>query len=67
MERALGTIVRLVSIRGFGFIAADGGGDLFFQMSGCRAFTSLREGDRVSFVPEHSAKGPRATDVSVAG
>lgn len=49
---AQGTIKRINSDRGFGFIAPDGGSaDLFFHMSAVegRAFDQLREGQRVEF------------------
>ncbi len=48
---ATGTIKKLVSERGFGFIAEDGNGEIFFhrsQVAGDR-FDSLREGEKVTF------------------
>ncbi len=62
-----GRIARIVSDRGFGFIARDGQGkDLFFhskELSGV-IFEDLREGDTVSFEVSESPKGPNATNVS---
>lgn len=49
---AQGTIKRINSDRGFGFIAPDGASqDLFFHVSAVEsgAFEQLREGQRVSF------------------
>jgi CspA family cold shock protein len=68
MNRQFGEIKHMVSSKGFGFIEPDGlTGDVFFHMSDCRAFKSLRQGQRVSFIIASSPKGPRASDVSVAG
>ena len=59
-----GTIKKLVSDRGFGFIAAEDGVEYFFHRSGLdRAlnFDSLQGGERVQFDIEASQRGPRAT------
>jgi CspA family cold shock protein len=66
---ASGTIKRVVREKGFGFIRAEDGAEHFFHRSGVRgvAFEQLREGQRVEFTPEPSTKGPRASDVRVAG
>lgn len=71
METMTGTIVRLASGRGFGFIRPDGskGADYFFHSSGMglstrKTFDELVEGDRVSFEPVRDGdKGPRAREV----
>ena len=61
-----GTIKKLVSERGFGFIQADDGKEYFFHRSGTDAdFDSLRGGELVSFEVEASPKGPRAGRVRV--
>ena len=61
---ARGTIKRLVADKGFGFIKDDGNGqELFFHMSACRDFASLREGQPVTFERAESLKGPRAENV----
>jgi cold shock protein len=64
-----GTIKKLVSLKGFGFITAEGlAKDLFFHsnsLSGC-AFADLREGDAVSFDTEDTPKGPAAVNVMKA-
>lgn len=62
-----GTIKKLVSERGFGFIAATDGKEYFFHRSGTEGdFDSLQGGERVTFQIEPSPKGPRAGQVRVA-
>ena len=53
--------------KGYGFIEQDEGPDVFVHHSGINAtgFTSLNEGDRVSFDIEEGQKGPRAVNVTV--
>ncbi len=61
-----GIIKRLVSDKGFGFIAPeDGQKDVFFHSSALIdvAFDDLRVDDKVSFETEDSEKGPRAVNV----
>ena len=62
-----GTIVRLMTGKGFGFLSDEGGVEHFFHQSGVQGavFESLREGQRVEFTVEESIKGPRACDVRV--
>ena len=64
-----GTIKKIVSDRGFGFIAAEDGVEYFFHRSGLDSnvnFDSLSGGERVSFEIEQSQKGPRAARVQLA-
>lgn len=62
-----GTIKKLVSERGFGFITAEDGKDYFFHRSGVvDNFDGLVGGEKVSFDIEPSPKGPRANRVRVA-
>jgi CspA family cold shock protein len=51
--------------KGYGFIEADGGKDIFVHHSAIEGegFRSLDEGDRVSFDEERGAKGPSAVRV----
>lgn len=51
--------------KGFGFIEAESGNDVFVHHSAIegQGFKSLAEGDRVSFEVEKGAKGPSATKV----
>jgi len=61
-----GTIKRLVTDKGFGFVAADGEEvEYFFHQSGCTgvSFDELREGQAVVFDPGQGPKGPRAENV----
>ena len=61
-----GTIKKLVSERGFGFIAAEDGQEYFFHRSGTTAdFDRLLGGEKVSFEVEASPKGPRAARVQL--
>ena len=64
-----GTIKKLVSDRGFGFIAAEDGKEYFFHRTGLDSsvnFDSLAGGERVSFEIEASQKGPRANRIRLA-
>ncbi len=61
-----GTIKKVVSDRGFGFIAADDGKEYFFHRSSVDDtlnFDSLQGGETVTFEIEQSQKGPRANRV----
>ncbi len=64
-----GTIKKVVSDRGFGFIAAEDGKEYFFHRNGLQSsldFDRLMGGERVTFEIEASPKGPRANDVRAA-
>ena len=60
-----GTVKWYNDSKGFGFIAQDGGKDIFVHHSAIKAegFKSLSEGDRVSFDVVDGAKGPAAANV----
>ena len=62
-----GTIARLLIDKGCGFIRDEGGIEHFFHRSSVRSavFELLREGQRVEFTVEESAKGPRAGEVQL--
>lgn len=68
MAASNGTIKRLVSDKGFGFIQASDGNEYFFHSSACAgvAFDSLREGQSVTFEKGQGPKGPRAENVRPA-
>ena len=68
MASMSGTIKRLVSDKGFGFIAAGDGNEYFFHQSACvdASFDSLREGQAVTFDAAQGAKGPRGENVRLA-
>ena len=63
-----GTIKRLVSDKGFGFVAASDGNEYFFHQSAVQGggFTQLREGQPVTFEAGQGPKGPRAENVRLA-
>jgi CspA family cold shock protein len=63
-----GTIKRLVSGKGFGFILASDGNEYFFHSSACSQtpFDDLREGQTVTFERAQGPKGPRGENVRVA-
>ncbi|MEK7471226.1 MAG: cold shock domain-containing protein [Patescibacteria group bacterium] len=64
-----GTIKKMVSEKGFGFITAEGlQKDLFFHSNSLVGvtFDELKEGDSVSFETEESPKGLNATNVQRA-
>jgi cold shock protein len=63
-----GTIKRLVSDKGFGFVAAPDGSEYFFHQSAVNgiSFDELREGERVTFQTGQGPKGPRAENVTRA-
>lgn len=67
MASVKGTIKRLVSDKGFGFVAAQDGTDNFFHQSACTGvrFDELREGQSVSFEKGQGPKGPRAERVTL--
>ena len=66
--RMQGTIKRVIRDRGFGFIRAADGQEIFFHRSALQNlnFESLREGDNVEFELERGEKGPRAANVRAA-
>jgi CspA family cold shock protein len=62
-----GTIKRLVSDKGFGFVAAADGNEYFFHQTACEGqFDQLREGQAVTFNTGQGPKGPRAENVRLA-
>ena len=62
-----GTIKKLVTDKGFGFIAGDGG-DVFFHHSALQetSIEALRVGQAVEYELGQGAKGPRAENVRAA-
>jgi CspA family cold shock protein len=62
---ATGTIKKLVKERGFGFITAEDGAELFFHRSSLPGtdFDALAEGQVVEFDIEQGPKGPRAANL----
>ena len=68
MAAIQGTIKRLMSDKGFGFLAAQDGTEYFFHQSACAdvPFDQLREGQSVTFQKGQGPKGPRAENIRSA-
>ena len=68
MARLTGTIKRVMSDKGFGFVASEAGTEYFFHQSACNGvqFDELREGQAVTFEEGEGPNGPRAEDVTLA-
>jgi len=64
-ERTTGTVKWFNASKGFGFIARDGGEDVFVHHSAIvsEGYRTLEEGQRVEFDVESGAKGPKAVNV----
>jgi cold shock protein len=65
MARFQGTVKWFNDAKGYGFIAYEGGKDVFVHFSAIQTpgFKSLAEGDRVEFEIVQGQKGPQASDV----
>ena len=63
-----GTIKNLIRNRGFGFISAEDGREIFFHRNELVKgdFDSLNEGDQLEFEVEKGEKGPKATNISIS-
>jgi cold shock protein len=68
-ERETGTVKWFNGSKGYGFIAREGGEDVFVHYSAIRGqgFRNLEEGQAVEFNVEQGRKGLQATDVTVVG
>ena len=64
-DRISGTVKWFNASKGYGFIAHEGGKDVFVHFSAIQSegYRALNEGDKVEFSIEDSAKGPQATNV----
>jgi CspA family cold shock protein len=62
-----GTVKKLIRDRGFGFITAEDGKEVFFHRSDLveADFDTMEEGASVTFDLESGAKGPRAVKVTL--
>jgi CspA family cold shock protein len=66
---ASGTVKRVISDRGFGFILGEDGKEYFFHRDGLSSsvdFDRLVGGEKVSFETERGPKGDRAVRVEAA-
>ena len=66
---AQGTVKWFNSEKGYGFIAVDGGQDVFVHFSAIQmdGYKSLEDGQRVEFEVSQGNKGPQADDVRLVG
>ena len=64
-ERITGTVKWFDASRGYGFVARDGGADVFVHQSAIQTegYRSLTEGQRVEFEVEQGPKGAKASNV----
>ena len=64
-QQRTGTVKWFNDQKGFGFLAVEGGKDVFVHHSAIESqgFRSLTEGDRVEFSIENGPKGPSAANV----
>jgi CspA family cold shock protein len=60
-----GTVKRIMRERGFGFILAEDGREIFFHRSELQNvdFNELKEGDHLEFSVTKGNKGPQASDI----
>jgi CspA family cold shock protein len=66
---AQGTVKWFNNEKGYGFIAVDGGQDVFVHYSAIQGdgYKSLDEGQRVEFEVAQGPKGPQAEAVNLVG
>lgn len=66
-ERVVGTVKWFNSGKGYGFIAREGGPDVFVHFTAIQAdgFRTLEEGQKVEFTIEQGQKGPQASNVTL--
>ena len=66
-DRILGTVKWFNGSKGYGFLAREGGADVFVHFSAIQGdgFKNLEEGQKVEFTVEKGPKGPQATNVVV--
>ena len=66
-DRILGTVKWFNGSKGYGFLAREGGADVFVHFSAIQGdgFKNLEEGQKVEFTVEKGPQGPQATNVVV--
>ncbi|MDO8754673.1 MAG: cold-shock protein [Anaerolineales bacterium] len=66
-ERIIGTVKWFNGSKGYGFLAREGGADVFVHFSAIQGdgFKNLEEGQKVEFTVEAGPKGPQASNVVV--
>ncbi|RZG98452.1 cold-shock protein [Acinetobacter pittii] len=67
MSTSTGTVKWFNETKGFGFIAADEGKDIFAHFTDIQTqgFKVLLEGQRVEFTVVHGKKGPQASNIVI--
>ena len=68
-ERINGTVKWFNGTKGYGFLAREGGNDVFVHFSAIQGdgFKNLQVGQQVEFNVEQGPKGPQASNVVVIG
>lgn len=66
-DRITGTVKWFNGEKGYGFLAREGGADVFVHFSAIQGdgFRNLQEGQNVEFAVEKGPKGPQAVNVTV--
>jgi cold shock protein len=66
-ERAIGTVKWFNGGKGYGFIAREGGEDIFVHFSAIQGdgYRNLEEGQQVEFTVEQGPKGLQASNVVI--
>jgi cold shock protein len=66
-DRIMGTVKWFNGDKGYGFLAREGGPDVFVHFSAIQGdgFRNLQEGQKVEFDVEKGPKGPQASNVTV--
>lgn len=66
-DRIVGTVKWFNNSKGYGFLAREGGADVFVHFTAIQAdgYRSLEEGQRVEFTIENGQKGPQASKVVI--
>ena len=66
-EKIQGTVKWFNGDKGFGFLAREGGPDVFVHFSAIQGdgFRILQEGQKVEYMVEKGQKGPQATKVTI--
>ena len=66
-DRITGTVRWFNGDKGYGFLAREGGPDVFVHFSAIQGdgFRNLQEGQKVEFEVEKGPKGPQASNVTV--
>jgi CspA family cold shock protein len=66
-DRITGTVKWFNGDKGYGFLAREGGPDVFVHFSAIQGdgYRNLQEGQKVEFTVEKGPKGPQASNVTV--